>query len=33
MGASHVTNYAKGLQFVQNLNDDNFGEVDVYRNQ
>lgn len=33
MGASHVTNYAKQLQFVQTLDDDNFGEVDVYRNQ
>lgn len=33
MGTSHVTNYSKGLQFVQSLTDDNFGEVDVYRNQ
>lgn len=33
MGASHVTDYARGLQFVQSLNEDNFGEIDVYRNQ
>lgn len=33
MGGSHVTDYARGLQFVQSLNEDNFGEIDVYRNQ
>lgn len=33
MGASHATDYARGLQFVQSLNEDNFGEIDVYRNQ
>jgi hypothetical protein len=32
MGASHTTDYTKTLQFVQNLTDENFGDLEIFRN-
>lgn len=32
MGASHTADYTKKLHFVQNLTDDNFGDLEIYRN-
>ncbi len=32
MGASHTTDYTKTLQFVQNLRDENFGDLEIFRN-
>jgi hypothetical protein len=32
MGPTQSANYASTLHFVQNLEDDNFGELEIYRN-
>jgi hypothetical protein len=32
MGPAQSANYASTLHFVQNLEDDNFGELEIYRN-